>query len=147
MDSLWEVATGHSFGPTYGPEVGVSLALVTGMSTRVAMGILRAVFRARHPSGGNELDRIADKLDKLGKVRDVVAHGRWTAGRRPGSIEAASFISSRKLGVRIHGFTAKELDATADRIKEETWNLATFLQKHGYWKPIEPPGPSPLPTP
>ena len=43
MDSLWEIGTGHSFALA-GEEAMISLALVTGMETRTALGIPKAVF-------------------------------------------------------------------------------------------------------
>jgi hypothetical protein len=39
MDSLWEIATGQSFD-ALGKDASISLALVTGMDVRVALGIL-----------------------------------------------------------------------------------------------------------
>jgi hypothetical protein len=134
MDLVWEVATGQSF-EAVGEAAAISLALVTGMDTRVKLGILKAVFRARHPVDADEFDKLAEKLDKLGKVRNVVAHGNWVAGGRPGTIQATSWISSNKLGMKSHAFTAKELHSTADRIKDTTWEFAEFFQTRGYWKP------------
>jgi hypothetical protein len=134
MDLVWEVATGQSF-EALGEEAPISLALVTGMDARVKLGILKAVFRARHPADADEFDKLAEKLDKLGKVRNVVAHGYWTVGDRPGTIEATSWISSTKLGMRAHAFTARELHSAADRIRDTTWQFAEFLQARGYWKP------------
>src|SRR5262249_22796787 len=117
-----------------GHDVSISLALVTGMEARVKLGILKAVFRARHPHDGDEFDKLANKLGKLGHVRNVVAHGHWLAGDRPGTIGAASWRSSNRLAVDMHAFTAKELHSVADRIKDCTWRLAEFLQMRGYWK-------------
>ena len=85
MDSLREIATGQSFDALEG-DVSISPALVTGMDARVMLGILKAVFRARHPQDADELNRIVDKLADPGKVRNIVAHARWTAGKRPGTI-------------------------------------------------------------
>jgi hypothetical protein len=140
MDSLWEIATGQTFGQ--GEAFLTSISLVTGMDIRVMLGLLKAVFRARHPAHADELDKIVSKIDKLGKQRNVIAHGRWSAGRRQGTIETSTFKSTGKLAVEVHAFTATELNELAERIKRYTWDLADFLQAHGYWKP-PPPSESP----
>jgi len=139
MDLVWEIGTGQS-SDALGHDTPISLALVTGMDARVKLGILKAVFRARHPDDGDEFDKLADKLGRLGHVRNVVAHGHWLAGKRPGTIEAASWRSSNRLGVEMHAYTAKELHSVADRIKDCTWSLAEFVQPFGYWK--SPPSPA-----
>jgi hypothetical protein len=69
MDSLREIATGQSFDALEG-DVSISPALVTGMDARVMLGILKAVFRARHPQDADELNRIVDKLADPGKVSE-----------------------------------------------------------------------------
>jgi hypothetical protein len=137
MDSVWEIATGQSFD-ALGMDASISLALVTGMEPRTALGILKAVFRARHPKDADALDKIADKLSKLLGVRNVIAHGKWRRGKRPRTIECTTFFSSTKLRAEVHAFTPDELNSTADRIKDCTWRLADFLQAHGYWKPSKP---------
>ena len=136
MESVWEVAVGQSLNDV--ADLGISLSLVTGMGARVKLGILQAVFRARHPGSADGFDKLVQKIERLGKVRDAVAHGRWSKGDRPGSVETIQFLSSGRLGSRQRGFTARELNATADRIAKTTWNLADFLQAHGYWKPPKP---------
>jgi hypothetical protein len=146
MDSLWEIATGHSFDQL-GSEVSISLALVTGMDIRVMLGLLKAVFRARHPNDADALDKLVAHLDKLGKSRNAIAHGRWSAGRRPGTIETATFKSTGRLGVDTHAFTASEMNALAERIMQRTWDLADFLQARGYWKPPAPLSKPPSPIP
>jgi hypothetical protein len=137
MDSLWEIATGHSF-EQLGAEASISLALVTGMDARVMLGLLKAVFRARHPADADVMDKLVERLDKLGKRRNAIAHGRWIAGRRPGTIETATFKSAGRLAVDRHAFTSAELNALAERIMRRTWELADFLQSRGYWKPPKP---------
>lgn len=54
MDSLWEIPTGHSFSNA-GEEASISLALVTGLEPRTSIGILKAVFHARHPDNRKDL--------------------------------------------------------------------------------------------
>jgi len=101
MDSLWEIATGRSFDE-WGDDASISLAFVTGMDVRVAIGILKSVFAARRPADAEAFAKLADKLADLGKLRNVVAHGRWTEGKRPRSIEAARFITTGSLKVSVH---------------------------------------------
>jgi hypothetical protein len=137
MELVWEIATGQSFD-ALGQDASISLALVTGMDARVKLGILKAVFRARHPDDGDEFDKLANKLGKLGQVRNVIAHGHWLAGQRPGTIEAASWRATNRLAVETHAFTARELHSAAERIKDCTWRLAEFLQARGYWKSSPP---------
>ena len=104
------------------------------MDTRVKLSILKAVFRARHSADADQFDKLAEKLNKLREVRNVVAHGYWTAGDRPGTIQPTSWISSNKRGMKTHAFTARELHSAADRIRDTTWEFADFLQVRGYWK-------------
>ena len=141
MDAVWEIAIGQSFNDV--ADLGVSLSLVTGMDVRVKLGILRAVLHARHPEAADAFDKLVQKIERLGKVRNAIAHGRWSKGDRPGSVQTIQFLSSGRLGFRSHGFTARELNATADRIAKTTWDLADFLQAHGYWMPPKPPSESP----
>jgi hypothetical protein len=137
MDSLWETATGHSLSNLQA-DTGLSLALVAGMDARVMIGLLKAVFRARHPKEADDLDKLLEKLDKLGKRRNAIAHGRWKAGKRPGTIETVSFKSSGKLGIEVHAYTVAELNTSANRITGCTRELISFLRKMGYWKLIAP---------
>jgi hypothetical protein len=79
------------------------LSLVTGMDARAKLGILRAVFHARHPEAADAFDKLVQKIERLGKVRNAIAHGRWSKGDRPGSVETTQFLSSGRLRVRSHG--------------------------------------------
>jgi hypothetical protein len=139
-DSLWEISTGHSFESL--PDTSISLALVTGMESRTALGILKAVFRARHPADADDFDKLVDRIDALRETRNHVAHGRWLKGKRPGCIESAHFRSSGSLKVVIHGFTSKELESLAERITGTTAEMMRFLAARGYWKPSSPPAKS-----
>lgn len=133
MDSLWEVATGQSF-ENMPEEASISLALVTGMEARVALGILKAAFRARHANAADEFDKIVDKIDKLRDTRNLVAHARWLKGKRAGTISTAVFKSSGRLRAVEHAFTAPELEALAERITAATGQLMAFLSQRRYWK-------------
>ena len=148
MDSLWEIATGHSFEKS-GSDAIISLALVTGLEPRTSLGILKAVFHSRHPNKSENLNALVDALAKLLRKRNIVAHGRWTKGNRPHTIECASFISSGELRVEIHAYTPEELNELAERISRKTFEFGEFLQANGYWRPSPPldetGGPTPAP--
>jgi hypothetical protein len=137
---LWEIAAGKRFSGILSnvSEWQASISSMVGMDARVTMGILRAVFHARHPDLSDNFDKIVDKLNKLLKVRHIVAHGFWIKGKRRGSFDAMIFKSSGRMRVEHHMFTAKELNNTADRIINATHSLIIFLESHGYWKDLPP---------
>jgi hypothetical protein len=117
------------------------------MGAKTALGILKAVFRARHKNDADEFDKMIERLNDLRRVRDIVGHGRWIKDEeRPRSICAASFRSSGKLGVEKHRFTPEELLGTAERINARVHEMAIFLQARGYWKPPRSPAPTRRPS-
>ena len=115
-----------------------SISSMVGMDAHVTMGILRAVFHARHPDLSDNLDKIVDKLNKLLKVRHIVAHGFWIKGKRGKRIDAMIFKSSGRMRVEHHMFTAKELNNTADRIINARHSLIDFFGIPRYWKDLPP---------
>jgi hypothetical protein len=113
MELLWQTATGHSF-ENFTPQAALSLSLVVGMDIRVKLGLLRAVFHARRPADADKFDKIISKIDRLGKRRNLIAHGVWRLGNRPGSIECASFSAAGgRLKSEQHSFTVIELNGLA----------------------------------
>lgn len=132
-DSLWEVATGHSFSELTA-EKSLSLSFIAGMDSRTALGLLQSSFRARYPNDADEFDKIAKKLSTFSKTRNIIAHGRWQKGKRPNTIETKYFSAMGTLKVETHAYTAAEMMATATRMMETLQVFVRFLQGRGFWK-------------
>lgn len=131
--ALYEVATGISIS-TMTDTDGIALGLVTGMDVKTQIGILKAVFRARHKEGSDEFDKMLDKIDNDRKVRNTVAHTRWRKGNRPNSIITYTFKSTGELTVDPHDYTPEELTEAAHRIFNRAGALWKFLLERGHLK-------------
>ena len=59
MDALWEIATGRSFDEA-GPDVHISLT---------SLGILKAVFHARHPEAAGVSRQACRSVNKVVKKK------------------------------------------------------------------------------
>lgn len=106
------------------------LILVSGMDSRTMLGLTKSFVAIQFPERADEFDRLADKLDKEGKRRNIVAHGWWLSGDRPNSIKTSVWKTIGRAKTEPHDYTVDELRNMAKRIYKlgrrltEFWMLA-----------------------
>lgn len=88
-----------------------SFAVLRGMDARILLGLAKSLTGQLFHKDTDEFNKLADKLDKLGQKRNVVAHGSWTPGKRPGSIQTTHAKTVGRIRTERHEYTARELTA------------------------------------
>jgi hypothetical protein len=109
-----------------------------GMDYRIAVGLLRGVIRGLYPDQADEFDKRAEKLEKEGKRRHVIAHALWRQGRRPGSIQTTTLRSVGRIELERHEFTAEEMARLANRIRRARIAVVSWLRHLGYFDRTPP---------
>lgn len=107
------------------------LIVMSGREARVLIGLVKSLVRFRFPDDADAFDKIADKLGKEGKTRNIIAHGLWSEGKRPNSIVTYHPITLNNPRVERHEFTPQEFERMAHRILEKGKKIISFLRERG----------------
>jgi hypothetical protein len=102
-------------------------AAVTGMESRVKLGLLKSIVRLHYPKEGDAFDQWADRALDLKKHRDIAAHSHWERAERPGYIRQIGFTTVGRLRPLRAEYSAADLTAKANEIDGLLEDLAGFL--------------------
>jgi len=110
------------------------MLLAAGLEPRTAVGILKAIIKATNETKTTEFDKLCNRFERLYKRRNVIAHGAWLRGNRPGSIKAQTVKSVGDVRIERHDYTALEILAVAHRVHAFRKDFIKFFREIGYWK-------------
>ena len=115
-----------------------SAAIVTnGMTVRTIVGLLRSFVRLRFPHDETSFNKLLDKIGKLERIRDALAHACWTRCEDdPEKIEPWLVKSVGGLRRAVTAYSAKELDAHTDLIKQKMLAIVAYQIAWGIAPPL-----------
>ena len=117
------------------PEVDkADLVITYGTDARTKLGLLRMLVGMRLPSDADEFNKLAKRIERAADARNIIAHGLWVAGQRPGTISTHAIKTIGHLTVTPHEYSVDELERLARRIVLLTDELIKFLETRKLWK-------------
>ncbi len=120
-------------------DLGTAVILMGDTHYRQKQTTLRNLHATRGVDGylNPELTAILDEIAKLSKLRNLVAHATWTAGRQPGAIKPMGMVLRGGIP-RPYGhdhneknYTVADLEASARNLEATSKRFERFLSDTG----------------
>ena len=112
---------------------------IIGMDPRTQIALLKSMLRKRVPDDDiPALDAILDRMEKIKKMRDVVAHCLWEPGKRDHEMYGIILKTTHRARMSRHHFSPARIHSFADALENLAAELVTTLQRHGYLRQLSP---------
>lgn len=138
MEHTLFVATASVFAEASGKkrrrDTGVlSMLMAAGMTPRILVGLLKGLFEFAQAAEADEFNKLADRILKCGKSRDIISHSAWRKGKKPDGLVALTVRAVGKIRLETPEFTPTEMESLATRIRSTRLDLIRFIRRLGFY--------------